>query len=62
MLRTDSQLFDDCTADEIEDMVSVLKLLNFEAGEVICRQGEQVDFFAFVAYGRLRIGKDKAVS
>ena len=51
VLRTDSTLFDECTSEEMDDMVSVLRLLNFEVNDVICKEGEYVDFFVFVAYG-----------
>ena len=43
-------------------MGTILKFLNFEQNEVICTQGENVDFFAFVAYGRLKIGNKKKES
>ena len=62
ILRSDSSIFDGCSAAEVEEMQNVLRVVNFNAGECICALGEPVDFFAFVAFGKLRVGKNKVLT
>lgn len=62
ILRTDTVLFDGCTTDEVDEVMNVLRVVSFNQGDCICSVGEPVDFFAFVAYGKLRVGKSKVLS
>ena len=43
-------------------MMGVLRVVKFGASDCICQIGEPVDFFGFVAYGELRVGKTKKLT
>ena len=43
---------------EIEDMLSVLKIISFKKGECICEKNSPMDQLLWVVYGRMRIGKN----
>ena len=58
ILKSDSQIFDGLSVTEVEELQEVMRVVNFAKGDCIAAKGEPVDFFGFVAYGKLRVGKN----
>ena len=48
-------LFEDCSADQLQDLAIRLRPLRAEAGQVLMRQGEQAVSFALIQSGRAEV-------
>ena len=58
ILYQHSQVFKGCSQSEVEDLITVLKILSFDKGNNIVKFGEQVDMMAIVLYGEIRVGME----
>jgi len=57
VMRADCPAFKGYSHKDIDDMLLVLKVMQFQNGDCLVQKGEPVDMFAIVIQGRLRVGK-----
>ena len=57
LIQTDTKVLDSFGPGDIDEVLNVLKVLQFKKGDCIAMKDEPLDIFGMVLFGELRIGK-----
>ena len=62
LLAKDTNIFNGCSEQEVEGMMTILKVVSFDKGDQIVKSGEPIDMFCIVILGELRVGMESSLT
>lgn len=57
LISTETNIFNGFAPGDMDEILTVLKIVTFKKGERLAVKGEALDFFGLLLYGSLRIGE-----
>jgi hypothetical protein len=57
LISTETNIFKGFAPGDMDEILTVLKIVTFKKGERLAVKGEALDFFGLLLYGSLRIGE-----